>query len=539
MTSALIRCAVVLCVLTSMSPLQAELLRGKIVDDADGSLLPARLYIRSDKGKWYHAESSQADGSAVNYDKTRGASQEVHTTLSAHPFQVDLPPGRYTLTVERGKEYHTLDRVVELMDGPAQVELRLKRWTNMAQRGWYSGDTHVHRTMADLPNVQLAEDLNVAFPLTYWVTDSTETPAADNRNRETIPPPQLIRLDKTHVIWPINTEYEIFTVRRKRHTLGAIFVLNHTQPLKVKVPTVGPMVRSARGQNNDVVLDLDKHNWPWSMMLLPAARVDLFELTNNHIWRTEFRFTDWYPEYAAKYMHLKMDADGRFTERGWIDFGFKNYYALLNCGFRMQPTGGTASGVHPVPLGFGRVYVQLDDGLDYDQWIRGLKEGRSFVTTGPMLTATINGKPHGSVFTGFEPGPIRIVASSESVYALKSIEVIVNGQIAKTLKPENHSSNQGAYTSLIDTEIPIEQTSWVALRCFEDRPDQRPRFAHTAPCHFEIADRPLKPAKEEIEYLIRRVEDELIRHQGLLSPESLEEFEDALKTYRNVGTQAE
>ena len=45
------------------------------------------------------------------------------------------------------------------------------------------------------------------------------------------------------------------------------------------------------------------------------------------------------------------------NERGWLDFTFQNYYLLLNCGFRLRPTGGTASGVHPVPLGFGRVYV--------------------------------------------------------------------------------------------------------------------------------------------------------------------------------------
>ena len=60
---------------------------------------------------------------------------------------------------------------------------------------------------------------------------------------------------------------------------------------------------------------------------------------------------------------MKVERDARgFTERGWIEFGFQNYYALLDCGFRIRPTAGTASGVHPVPLGFGRVYVHLDPG---------------------------------------------------------------------------------------------------------------------------------------------------------------------------------
>ena len=539
MTYPLVQRVVLVCVLMSASPLQATLLRGKIVNDADGSPLPARLYIQSAEGKWYHAQSSAANGSAVHYKKIRGASQEVHTTLSAHPFRADLPPGRYTLTVERGKEYHTLVRELEIKDQPTEVELRLKRWIHMAQRGWYSGDTHVHRTMADLPNVQLAEDLNVALPLTYWVTDSTETPAEHNRNREAIPPPRLIRTDDTHVIWPINTEYEIFSVRRKRHTLGALFVLNHTQPLQLTTLPVGPMVEAARSQNDGVLLELDKHNWPWSMMLPPVARVDLFELTNNHIWRTEFRFTTWYPEYAGAYMKLPMDADGNFTERGWIDFGFENYYALLNCGFKMQPTGGTASGVHPVPLGFGRVYVQVGDELDYQQWIQGLRAGRSFVTTGPMLTATANGKPHGSIFSDFKPGEVRIAVSAESVHPLKSIEVIVNGKVSKTLKPENATSSRGAFVSAVDTIVPIERTSWIALRCFEDRPDERPRFAHTAPFHFEVADRPLIPLKQEVEYLIQRVEAEMQRHQGVLSQEAFSDFENALQAYKKLGAQTE
>ena len=79
-----------------------------------------------------------------------------------------------------------------------------------------------------------------------------------------------------------------------------------------------------------------------------------------------------------------------------IDFTLGMYYTLLNCGFRLRPTAGTASGVHPVPLGFGRVYVHLPDGFSYEAWMAGLDAGRSFVTTGPMLVVTANGRPVGA-----------------------------------------------------------------------------------------------------------------------------------------------
>ena len=46
---------------------------------------------------------------------------EMHTTLSAHPFEIGLPPGVYTVTVERGKEYHPVSRKVTLATRPEGV----------------------------------------------------------------------------------------------------------------------------------------------------------------------------------------------------------------------------------------------------------------------------------------------------------------------------------------------------------------------------------------------------------------------------------
>ncbi len=51
-----------------------------------------------------------------------------------------------------------------------EVEVLLQRWSDPEARQWYSGDTHLHRTVDELRTVILAEDLNVALPLTSWVT---------------------------------------------------------------------------------------------------------------------------------------------------------------------------------------------------------------------------------------------------------------------------------------------------------------------------------------------------------------------------------
>ena len=144
----------------------AVVLRGRVVDAETGEPLAHRIYIRGEDGKWYFPKSALPDGSAITYQKQRGnrGSIEMHTTLSAHPFTVELPPGQYTITVERGKEYLPVTRKVAVGAEPVNLNVKLNRWIDMARLGWYSGDTHVHRTLEELANVQLAEDLNVSFP---------------------------------------------------------------------------------------------------------------------------------------------------------------------------------------------------------------------------------------------------------------------------------------------------------------------------------------------------------------------------------------
>jgi hypothetical protein len=273
------------------------------------------------------------------------------------------------------------------------------------------------------------------------------------------------------------------------------------------------------------------------MAIIPLMQVDLFELSNNHCWRTEFAHGNW-AEREAEYMRVERDASG-WTEWGWIDFGFQNYYALLNCGFRLRPTAGTATGVHPVPLGFGRVYVHLPDGFRYEQWLRGLNTGRSFVTTGPMLIAQFNSQDPGHVFKQQVPmQSYQVSGSALSAAPLDRIEIIVNGIVAQKLKPANRQTRAGAFESSLDATVRIDQSSWIAVRCFEARPDQRIRFAHTAPCHIEVVGKPLRPRREEVAYLIARVQDQIKRSTDVLPKTALDEYREAWRIYQQIAKTA-
>ena len=76
--------------------------------------------------------------------------------------------------------------------------------------------------------------------------------------------------------------------------------------------------------------------------------------------------------------------------------GFHPWYAVLNNGLAVTAVGGedSISSMHQSKLvGSARTYVYTGDrGLDADAWFEGLRKGRAFVTTGPLVELTVNGR---------------------------------------------------------------------------------------------------------------------------------------------------
>ncbi len=523
---------------------------GVITDASTGKPVAARITIQSSDGQWYFPKSAaEAEGSAIRYERRNGRSPQsldMHTTLSAHPFRVELPPGRYTLVAERGKEYFPESKTLEIPDArvrgeePASPSLKLtiplRRWIDMVALGWYSGDTHTHRNPADLPNVIVAEDVNVALPMTDWTTNSAVTPKASKqsfRGDFTVDP---VAVDPTHIWFARNTEYEIFSVGEKPHTLGAFLIVNHRKQFDIPVLPLSAVAKQARQEG--ALIDLEKHNWPWSIAIVPLLNVDLFELANNHHWQSEYGIHGW-AEPAPSWMNL--NGRGTDDELSWTLYGFQTYYALLNCGFKLRPAAGTANGIHPVPLGFSRVYVEVEKPFGFESWMRGLSAGRCFVTTGPMLLVRVDQEAPGFTFKvdGLRKERsrrIRVTGQAVSEQPLRAIECIADGRVVMSLKPRNERTQEGAYRTALDEtlDLPLQDSAWVALRCWEDRPGGRTRFAHTAPWHFTVDGRPNRPRRDEIDWLIARARSEVDRNRDVLPSGAVEELRSAVKVYEDI-----
>jgi hypothetical protein len=371
--------------------------------------------------------------------------------------------------------------------------------------------------------MQLADDLNVAFPITAWATNDKEIPKT---NEPAGVPKQgkVVKIDDTHVYWNLNSEYELFSAEGIEGELGAILILGHKTPFTLKAPPIKPIIAEARKQG--CILDWDKHCWPWSTMLVPVAGIDTMELSNNHMWRLKPNWGLW-GEKPPAWMNCSDDA------AGWASYGFQAYYAMLNSGFFLRPSAGTANGVHPVPLGHSRVYVHLPDGFSYDKWVEGLLAGRSFVTNGPMLFVTID---------DLQPGQRRRVESSRrtsvnvkiearSPRNIDRVEMIQNGQVIKTWSLKKQP---GRNLCTADWTAKITSTSWIAVRCFEDPMPDNIRFAHSSPIFFDYPDKPRRPNKRETDWLIETIDKQIKRLDGKLPTEAVNEFRQARKEYREV-----
>ncbi len=514
-----------------------HMIRLAIVDEDTNLPIPARIYLSSENGTAYYFSVDPTLGSAFRYEKQNwinNQSAEYHTTVSAHPCFAKVPSGKYVLTIESGKSYRGFARDLVLAENDIELVVPLKRWNDPASRSWYSGDTHLHRTIEELRNAVLAEDINVAFPLTHWVTRSDTPPTQGDKNNEDAKRSALIKVDDTHLIWPRNTEYEIFTVGKQQHTLGAMFVLGHHEGLLQTVPPWKSLVDEITINDPNAFFDMDKLDWPFAMLLPTLAPNAVYELSNNHTWRTQFAFRNWNTR-APAFLQPPFGATSG-GHREWLDYTHGMYYTLLNSGLRMAPSAGTANGVHPVPAGFGRVYVHLPDGFGFEAWMRELKKGRSFVTTGPMLYATADGHDPGEVFrrNAKDSTPITLDLEVESEMPLLYGEVLINGRPDHLLYAKNERTARGAFRTQASQQIAPTRSGWFAIRFWESRPDRQVRFAHTAPWYVEVDSKPVAIASQEKEYLMDRMEFEMARSIGIISPEAFDEYRNGLKHFQSL-----
>ncbi len=500
--------------------------------DAGGAYYPPMGHPRKIPSRPYGGDLALPDGNSYAYVEGE--------------FQVELPSGEIRVEASRGLEYDVHHSRFEPASLPAaKLTVPLSRWVNMAEKGWYPGDTHIHFPDPAAALLEMkAEGLRVTnlLALKSGVGDGEFPGDGAFWNVEHFQG-RLSPLSDSQYLLYANEEF-------RNHFLGHMIFLNLKKlvwPISTgelpengwggfDLPTHADAAESARRQGGLVLWA----HFPYPNGECPVdvalGKIDGFDiLTTGDPFELHPTLQRIYRMYGPKVYDLAP-----------IDL----YYAYLNCGFRITATAGSDKMSTSVPMGSARVYVKTGPRLDYQAWIDGIRKGHTFATTGPMIDISVEGRGPGEelkLAAGPKAGKFRVKvqAGSRSRLPYKTLELIHNGKVVGSASPAGPH-----YEAALSAEVDLERSGWLAARCYgrEMLPYggppghwfRMPVFAHTNPVWVTIEGGSIDPGNapelflDQIEYL-----KEYVLHQGRYGSDdgrqhALDQIEQASQVYRRL-----
>jgi hypothetical protein len=479
-----------------------------MVRDAEsGQLLPARAYLRC-------AGRPVFPAGAPAY--RRGP--EEHFLLTGNDTFDLTAAAPCELEVQRGLEYEPGRTTFTAKEG-LTVPVLLHRWASLNSAGWYSADMHVHRDPKELGRILLAEDLNFAPTVTYHVWSQTASQTYPNAS--SFP----VVVDASHFFTANSQEVE-----RIQGGPGAVILMARELPIPFNgnefYPPSAYFTRQTHAQGGFV--GGDKLFWLDTYVNVALNEIDFIEINCNHFLPHDVD-TDLIP-----WSHWPVDM-GYYGDREFAHWMMDTYYRILNCGLALPLSGGSASGVKATPVGYDRVYVYLGkEALTYDNFMRALKEGRSFSTNGPIIDFKLNGVVGPGSRSALRP---KQSAQVEGVVlsrkGLDRVELIVNGRVWHGYSPE------GGKEFRFREELRPDVSSWIAVRAFE-RVEGTVSFAHTSPAYILLDNRPVRSPDDaralmtKIDQLIRYTETRGVFPQAAEKSETLSLYRQARAVYERL-----
>ncbi len=180
------------------------------------------------------------------------------------------------------------------------------------------------------------------------------------------------------------------------------------------------------------------------------------------------------------------------------------WYRLLNLGVPIAPSAGsdTMQNLYrTIPIGSTRVYAKPVGAMNLKNFLAAVKKGKSFVTNGPLMKFSVNGKESGEIITATNGQSVDFKIEAFSPNTVEKVEIIVNGKIAWSGTGFN---GKQTFTGKIN----IPNGGWMAARIYGGtvKPpfaDSYP-FAHSAPIWFnKIGSTDATSAKTSAEDLLR------------------------------------
>lgn len=380
----------------------------------------------------------------------------------------EVPSGITSISVGRGFEWRPVHMTPDLQADTSFV-ITLERVFDMRNRGWFSGDVHVHTmhppiaysvSPEQMHLVARAEDLAIA-----WCLD---------QDYEFTGGPHPISTPDAILYY--STEYRNQTLGHvSLQGLKKIIDFSCCWPDEPAYPMLSHTHEAWNPQRDEGMV-----------LSHPKTKSSLYEVG---LWPAS-GFGRELPVLAA---HGYLDALDIAAYTNEPDVYLVDWYRLLSCGFQIPASAGTDCSVaryRSKPPGGFRVYVkgEAGSGNSPGRWVQALTDGGTFVTNLPLIPRfEVNGVEAGGVLNISEPMVVDVSFRIESVLGLDEARIVRNGETAALIPLEADSEG-----TVIDTTIQLQipESSWLALHV--DGTTDHPHvvspqlFAHTSAVHIPV-----------------------------------------------------
>lgn len=443
-------------------------LRGTVIDASTRSPIPCTVSI------------TDANGNVVggNRSFTPGFRSDGY-------FEQLLPAGKTVVKVARGFEFRALERVVVVQaERTLDLKIMLERVVDLRSRGWYGGESHAHmnhgeRTLpVDFDFVALtarAEDLQYLSLAQEWSMDNP-TPEKLERELTARSRPDCV------LTWNLEAPKNYYLGDAGR-CLGHCWTLGLRGRTRAGVDVIKDLLQASA---HDYESDKPSYANFESHQLIHAQGGAVFYTHPARWWMGAWGGQGGYPKQekmrvSNMAVELPLDTllgptfDGIDVITGSGEFeanamAFELWSLLLNHGYRVAATASSDAcfdrigGATP---GVARLYTFVEGGFSLAKVTRAAAQGRNFVTTGPLLLVSMDGKPPGSVFSGAKPHKLQIDAwpSGQDPSGLARLELLRNGQPIQT-----NSFSPPVASFSTNVTIAASEPGWYCVRLFGSDP---------------------------------------------------------------------
>ena len=412
-----------------LAPLRT--VRVTVTDTNTQELTPTRVSVHDAFGRYLPA-AGHRDEVNLGLMEHYGADLQLGNIQYSYvpgEFEIDLPLGTTYWEIVRGPETRVVRQRVDITEDTTDLAFEVTRWIDMRADGWLSTDTHAHLVPSPTAIFEArAEGLNFVHILATQLGHYHQN--TGDLSYGTI-------VDQEH-------ETAVYIGSEQRQPLlGHMSLLNPGRPIHPFGHGGAPTSPFGGG------LRITMADW-----------ADRCRAQGGLVISPHFPFP--YGEIIADVILGKIDAIEIFGLTPQPEGPrIRCYYRLLNCGYHVPIAGGTDKMSAGTMFGALRTYAQLAPGEEYnwENWVAAVRAGRTFQTSGPMLSLTVDGQPMGGAVQLPEGGgTVHVKASARVPFDAGRLEIVVNGKVAAA------ADANGANTVEIGVPVEITQSSWISAR---------------------------------------------------------------------------